>query len=182
MEEINIKEILTYWITAICILTIIIGIIIYIDVANVEDMGYLHSSDILNERILKSYIIICYIIVPVGIFISSTLRNKMFYAIMIILEQLSIINDFLFFKNKIYSVYKPVFLIISILTIIFSILWIAKKINNKLMMITLLFSQLEGLNWIINNGKDTKLFSLVLTFYIFVLLLHILPIFVIKKQ
>ena len=101
---------------------------------------------------------------------------------MIILEQLSIINDFLFFKDKIYSVYKPAFLIICVLTILFSILWIFKKINNKLMMITLLFSQLEELNWIINNGKDTKLFSFVLTFYIFVLLLHILPIFVIKKQ
>ena len=182
MKKINIKEILTYWITTICILTIIIGIIIYIDVANIEDMGYLHSSDILNERILKSYIIICYIIIPLGIIISSIRKSKILYTIMIILEQLSIINDFLFFKDKIYSVYKPAFLIICVLTILFSILWIFKKINNKLMMITLLFSQLEELNWIINNGKDTKLFSFVLTFYIFVLLLHILPIFVIKKQ
>ncbi|MCR5628916.1 hypothetical protein, partial [Eubacterium sp.] len=86
MKKINIKEILTYWITTICILTIIIGIIIYLDVANVEDMGYLHSSDILNERILKSYIIICYIIIPLGIIISSIRKSKILYAIMIILE------------------------------------------------------------------------------------------------
>ena len=117
-----------------------------------------------------------------NLIISSIRKSKIIYTIMIILEQLSIINYFLFFKDKIYSVYKPAFLIICVLTILFSILWIFKKINNKLMMITLLFSQLEELNWIINNGKDTKLFSFVLTFYIFVLLLHILPIFVIKKQ
>ena len=176
------KEILKYWIVGCCAFIFLAGIIILIDVYNVENMGFFYYSDILNERIHKIYIFVGLILFPIGIWFSVKLKNEIIYAIMIVLEKLSFVSEYSFINNKSYIKSRIIYFVISIITLVIVFLWAMKKIDNIFLLGILLLSQIEGLNWLVKNGKNAKSFVFVLMLFGAILIVKVFPIYVIKSK
>lgn len=180
MKKTTISETLKYCIISACVYVILVGAILILDVYEKQQMGYLHYSNFLDEMVSMYYIIICYIVIPFGVIVSMLTREKIIYAFSMICEELMIIYDYICLrKSKTYSKFKVFYLTVCVVAIVVCALWLFKKISNIWMLGIMLLTQLEGLEWIIKNGENTKSLVLVMLLFIALLVMKTLSIYVI---
>lgn len=183
MKKTEVKEILKYLVIAGGLFAIFAGLFLLLDVYQIEQMGYLHESDILDEMVNKYCVGIYYILVPLCIIISLVINSKLLYAISLLCEEVSVIYEYISLKKfKSYSDFKPLFLLISIVVVLMCILWSLKKISNVWMLGIMLLSQIEGLEHLIKNGRNMPSIVFVGLVFVVIVGLNTLPIFIIKDR
>jgi hypothetical protein len=143
----------------------------------------LYDSDLLDMMVNKYFILSYFIIVPIILGIATIFANRFIFMVAVIFEELALLGEYIFIrKYKEYGRSKKVFLIVSVIVIIFMLIWIFKKLNIYIALGVMLLSQAEIVYWLLRKGMKLEWAVFMFTIIVAGLMIHTLPLFVVKDE
>ena len=183
MEISERKKVVKICVWATCLYAVLAGSVLYLDILYVEDCGMLYDSDLLDMMVNKYFILSYFIVVPIAIAIATVFNSRLILALSVIFEEFALLGEYKFIrKYKEYGRSKPVFLVVSMLVIIFMLIWMIKKLNIFIVLGVMILSQAESVYWLLKKGMKLEWAVFMFTIIVAGLMIHTLPLFVVKDK
>ena len=183
MEISEKKRVVKIWVLATCLYAAFAGCVLYLDILQMEEIGMLDNSDLLDMMVNKYFILSYFIIVPIVIGIATMFGNRLILLFAVIFEELALLGEYKFIRDyKEYGRSKPVFLVVSVIVIIFMLIWIFKKLNIFIVLSVMLLSQAESVYWLLKKGLKLEWAVFMVSIIVAGLMIHTLPLYVVKDK
>lgn len=177
------KKVVKICVWATCLYAVLAGSMLYLDMLQMEEIGMLDSSDLLDMMVNKYFILSYFIVVPIAIAIATVFNSRLILALSVIFEEFALLGEYKYIrKYKEYGRSKPVFLVVSVLVIIFMLIWMIKKLNIFIALGVMLLSQAESVYWLLKKGMKLEWAVFMFTIIVAGLMIHTLPLFVVKDK